>query len=193
MSTKEDYVQYLKKLKKSKYTKGKIIFNGKKDVVYLYKSETIHHPPTWSLVMVTHWRRSLLIRYSKESSSLISNWPELQGLVVPLAIGTCCSDKKQRQKKVTFCYHRPLLICLFCCGPFPSSTFNLLYCVYIWEWQRNRFQYFFNQHQTFNIKRISSVAGGPCKQLNLIFYPACLLLKLLFLNSCITNDRQAKR
>lgn len=101
MSTKEDYVQYLKTLKHSKYTKGKIIFNEKKkkDLVYLYKSETIHHPPTWSLVMVTHWRRSLLIRYSKESSSLISNWPELQGLVVPLAIGTCCSDKNKDKKK----------------------------------------------------------------------------------------------
>lgn len=30
MSTKEDYVQYLKKLKNYKYTKGKIIFNEKK-------------------------------------------------------------------------------------------------------------------------------------------------------------------
>lgn len=47
------------------------------------------------LVMVTHWRRSLLIRYSKASSSLTSHLDEPQGLVVPLAIGTCCrGDQK---------------------------------------------------------------------------------------------------
>lgn len=127
MSTKEDYVQYLKKWKNSKYTKEKNICNEKNLVylVYLYKSETIHHPPTWSLVMVTHWRRSLLIRYSKESSSLISNWPELQGLVVPLAIGTCCSDKKQRQKK------RHLLL--------SSTTSDLL--ILLWPFSFFHFQF----------------------------------------------------
>lgn len=53
------------------------------------------------LVMVTHWRRSLLIRYSKASSSLTSHLDELQVLVVPLANGTCW--RGQREKQNTEC------------------------------------------------------------------------------------------
>ncbi len=68
----------------------------------LYSAESLQ-PPHWPrqrlltcwLVMVTHWRRSLLIRYSKASSSLTSHLDELQGLVVPLAIGTCCRVRRK--------------------------------------------------------------------------------------------------
>lgn len=47
------------------------------------------------LVMVTHWRRSLLIRYSKASSSFTSHLVEPEGLLVPLATGTCCTRQKE--------------------------------------------------------------------------------------------------
>lgn len=63
----------------------------------------VWHFTCW-LVMVTHCSRSLLIRYSKASSSLTSHLEELQGLVVPLVIGTCCRVDHKYGELVSLTY-----------------------------------------------------------------------------------------
>ena len=73
-------------------------------------------PLTCWLVMVTHWRRSLLIRYSKASSSLTSHLLELHGLFVPLDTGTCCSIGKKESKNAFLTYL--------------AASSNIRYCLY---------------------------------------------------------------
>lgn len=138
MSTKEDYVQYLKKLKNSKYTKGKMIF------LKLWWN----YPSSSYLVAGDGDPLEAVLAHQVLKGELEFDFKLTRAAGIGCTVGNwnLLQWQKQRQKKVTFSYHRPLLICLFCRGPFSSSTFNLLYCVYIWEWQRNRFQYFFNQH-----------------------------------------------
>lgn len=61
---------------------------------------------TCGLVMVTHCRRSLLIKYSKASSSFTSHLLELLGFAVPFATGTCCRVKPGHHKydHHNYCY-----------------------------------------------------------------------------------------
>ena len=136
------------------------------------------------LVMVTHCRRSLLIRYSKASSSLTSHLDELQGVVVPLAIGTCCRfEQKDRELWLGVCV---VSSSSSSCKHIYWNTTSVFKSSWVESaWKGNKENIFLPRYSTCNLKWIVGMwfyykTREVQTELNHIFYPPSLSLNAFF-------------